>query len=81
VSAALEAYLARLYLDADARRAFTTDPRAAASRAGLQRADVAALERIDRVGLELTARSPQAKHQSHRRRGWLPRLLARWCRP
>jgi hypothetical protein len=81
VSAALEAYLARLYLDTDARRAFTTDPRAAATRAGLQPADIAALEHVDRVGLELTARSLQAKRQSHRRRGWLPRLLARWRRP
>ncbi len=81
MSAALEAYLARLYLDAAARRVFTTDPRAAATRAGLEPADIAALERIDRVGLELTARSLQAKHQSHPRRRWLPRLLARWRRP
>ncbi len=81
MSAALEAYLARLYLDTDARRAFTADPRAAASRAGLQPADIAALERIDRVGLELTARSLQAKHLSHSRRRWFPRLLARWRRP
>jgi hypothetical protein len=81
VSAALEAYLARLYLDTDARRAFTTDPRAAASRAGLQPADIAPLERIDRVGLELTARSLRAKRHSHPRRGWLTRLLTRWRRP
>ena len=63
MSASLEAYLARLYLDADARRAFAADPRGAAARAGL----------------ELTARSLQAKRQARPRRGWLARLLARWC--
>jgi hypothetical protein len=80
MSAALEAYLARLYLDSDARRAFTADPRAAATRAGLDPADVTALERVDHVGLELTARSLRAKRQSSPRRGWLTRLLARWRR-
>jgi hypothetical protein len=81
MSAALEAYLARLYLDTDARRAFTTDPRAAAIHAGLDPADVTALESIDRAGLELTARSLQAKRQSSPRRSWLRGLLARWRRP
>jgi hypothetical protein len=79
VSASLEAYLARLYLDADARRAFAADPRGAAARAGLDETDVAALEQIDHAGLELTARSLQAKREARPRRGWLARLLARWC--
>ena len=77
MSAALEAYLARLYLDTAARRAFTADPRAGATQAGLDATDVAALERIDRVGLDLTARSLRAKRQSSPRRSWLNRLLAR----
>ena len=78
MSAALEAYLARLYLDADARRAFVADPRGAASRAGLDAADVSALEQVDRAGLELTARSLAAKRQSSARPGWLARLRQRW---
>jgi hypothetical protein len=80
VSASLEAYLARLYLDADARRAFVADPRGAARIAGLDDNDVTALERIDRTGLELAARSLQAKREGRRRRGWLARWLARWRR-
>jgi len=81
MSAALEAYLARLYLDTDARRAFTADPRAAAIHAGLDPADVTALECIDRVGLDLTARSLRAKRHRSPRRTWLNRLLARRRRP
>ena len=80
MSASLETYLARLYLDADARRAFTADPRGAASRAGLDEWDVAALEQVDRVGLELAARSLRAKRATRPRRNWLARLLARWRR-
>jgi hypothetical protein len=76
MSAALEAYLARLYLDADARHAFLADARAAATRAGLAPTDVAALETIDRVGLELAARSFAAKRTAARRRP-LARLWAR----
>jgi len=57
VSVSLETYLVKLYLDRDARRAFLADPRSAARAAGLGEADVAALERVDRDGLELAARS------------------------
>jgi hypothetical protein len=80
MSASLEAYLARLYLDADARRAFAADPRGEAARAGLDATDVTALERVDHVGLELTARSLHAKRLVHPRRHWLRRLLDRWRR-
>jgi hypothetical protein len=78
MSVSLEAYLARLYLDRDARRAFLADPGGAARRQGLGDADVAALERIDRVGLELTARSLAARHSAPRPRRGLARWLARW---
>ena len=78
MSASLEAYLARLYLDADARREFAADPQGAARGAGLDEADVVALAQIDRTGLELTARSLRAKREGRRRRGWLARWLARW---
>ena len=80
MSASLEAYLARLYLDADARRAFAANPRGAAARAGLDAIDVAALEQVDHLGLELTARSLDAKRLAHPRRRWLRRLLDRWRR-
>jgi hypothetical protein len=76
MSAALEAYLARLYLDADARRVFATNPSDAATRAGLDAADLAALEQLDRVGLELMARSLAAKRRASTRPGWLTRLRA-----
>jgi hypothetical protein len=76
MSASLEAYLAKLYLDADARRVFAADPRAAATQAGLAADDVAALEGIDRVGLELAGRSFDAKRAASPRRSLLARLLA-----
>jgi hypothetical protein len=56
-AAGLEAFLARLYTDADARAAFAADPRAEALRAGLDPADVDALASIDTLGLELAADS------------------------
>jgi hypothetical protein len=75
MSASLEAYLVKLYLDRDARREFVADPSAAAREAGLAEADVAALERVDRVGLELAARSFAAKRATHPHRSRLRRLL------
>jgi hypothetical protein len=79
MSASLEAYLARLYLDADARRVFVADPRGAALQAGLGEADVEAVARLDRVGLELTARSLRAKQaRAPRLRRWLARLFVRF---
>jgi hypothetical protein len=43
MSASLEAYLARLYLDRDARAAFVADPRGAARQAGLNETEAATL--------------------------------------
>jgi hypothetical protein len=77
MSAALETYLTRLYLDTDTRRAFLADPRTAAAKAGLDATDVAALEQIDRVGLELAAHSFAAKRAAAPRRDRLARLVAR----
>ena len=81
MSASLEAYLARLYLDADARRAFSVDPRGAATRAGLDDTDAEAVTHIDRAGLELTARSLQARRENGQIRegGWWSRLRG-WLR-
>jgi hypothetical protein len=54
---AFEAFLARLYADPSALEEFLADPRAAAQRSGLSEAECAALEAIDRVGLELAVES------------------------
>jgi hypothetical protein len=80
MSASLEAYLSRLYLDRDARCAFLADPGGAARNEALAEADVAALERIDRLGLELTVRSLASKRSVAPPRGWIARWLARWRR-
>jgi hypothetical protein len=78
VSASLEAYLVKLYLDRDARREFVADPRGAATAAGLGAEDVAALERVDPDGLELAARSFARKREAQRPRGRWARLVACW---
>lgn len=59
----LEAFLAKIYVDESARECFLADPRGEATKAGLRDEEVEALERIDRVGLILTARSLQKKRQ------------------
>jgi hypothetical protein len=52
-----ETFLARLYTDAQLRARFLADPRAEAERQHLTDEECLALERIDRTGLELSARS------------------------
>lgn len=72
-TAALETFLARLYTDAEARARFTADPRGEARRAGLSAEDCAALDRCDRIGMEMAAESfgrKRALHQKPR-----PKLL------
>jgi hypothetical protein len=64
VSAArLEAFLAKIYVDESARERFLADPRGEAAKAGLSEREIKALEKIDRAGLILTARSLQKKRQ------------------
>ena len=60
-----EAFVARLYIDGDARKRFLDDPRGEAAAAGLNDNEIAAAIRIDRAGLELAAVSFAHK----RRRG------------
>jgi hypothetical protein len=73
-----EAFLAELYTDAEARQRFLSDPKNAARLAGLDERDVEALASIDRIGLELAARSFECKRAARRPRQsrWL-RWLAR----
>ena len=59
----LEAFLARIYVDPQARERFLTNPTAEASRAGLSPDEVEALKEIDQVGLELFAISLERKRQ------------------
>lgn len=62
-TAQLEAFLAKIYVDEQARARFLADIRGEAAKAGLSESEIAALEQIDRVGLELTARSLERKRQ------------------
>jgi hypothetical protein len=59
----LEAFLARLLVDADLRESFLREPDAEALRAGLGEAERQALRAIDRIGLGLAARSIAAKRR------------------
>jgi hypothetical protein len=58
---AVETLLARLYADADFRRAFLLDPKGVALGAGLDAAEAAAIAAIDRTGLEMAAESYRRK--------------------
>jgi len=66
-AAQVESLLARLYTDEELRRRFLADPRTVAQASGLDAEEVEALERIDRVGLELAAESYARKRASHPR--------------
>ena len=73
-----EALLARLYVDDATRAAFLADPSAVAEAAGLGCGESATVARLDRVGLELAARSFAAKRaRGPRRPSWLARLAGR----
>ncbi len=65
-----EAFLAKIYLDEHARAKFLADPRGEALKAGLTASEAEALEKIDRLGLELIAQSLERKR---RRSGKYPR--------
>jgi hypothetical protein len=60
-AAAVETLLARLYADADFRREFLLDPRRVALAAGLDAVEAAAMQSIDRTGLEMAAESYRRK--------------------
>ena len=59
----LEAFLARIYVDAQARERFLSDPAAEALKAGLSQDEIEAVKQIDQVGLELFAVSLKRKRQ------------------
>jgi hypothetical protein len=59
----VEAFLARIYVDAQARARFLTNPTIEAAKAGLSQEEVEAVKQIDQVGLELFALSLERKRQ------------------
>ncbi|MBL8213636.1 MAG: hypothetical protein JNK87_23155 [Bryobacterales bacterium] len=71
---AFEAFLARLYTDDELRGRFLHNPERVASEAGLTDDEVAALQNIDREGLQLASRSFATKRAKHR----VPRVHLSW---
>ena len=72
-----EAFLARLYVDADERSRFLAAPRATARSAGLNDVECDALAAIDAEGLRLAGESferKRARHGVSARRMWWRRL-------
>jgi hypothetical protein len=78
MSPAFESFVARLYVDADARSRFLADPGREAAAAGLAADEIAAAVRIDRVGLELAAVS--FAHKRRRMRGKQHPVVRLWRR-
>jgi hypothetical protein len=76
----LEAFLARLYVDAGARANFKANPRAESKKAGLSDEQCTALVSIDWIGLEMAARSFAKKRLSKRRRTWFAVIKLRLSR-
>jgi hypothetical protein len=83
-SAQLEAFLARLYVDATARSAFLADRQGTAIAAGLSEAECESVVALDAGALELAARSfaykralAQQFHARRRARSWFQRVWTR----
>ena len=76
-----ETFLARLYTDASMRARFLAAPRVEAERNHLTADECEALERIDRAGLELSARSfahkRSLKSRPSRFRSWWARVVSK----
>jgi hypothetical protein len=79
-STQLESFLARLYVDANARANFKSNPCGEAKKAGLSDDQCAALENLDWVGLEMAARSFAKKRQPKRRPNWFAAFKTRLSR-
>lgn len=62
----LETFLARIYVDRNARAKFLADPRGEAIKAGLTAQQVEDVVKIDRDGLEMFAQSLERKKQGRR---------------
>ena len=67
MSTRFEAFLASIYVDADARARFLANPRTVATAAGLTPHEIDATEKIDRLGLQMTAHSLRHKRDGKRK--------------
>lgn len=76
----LEAFLARLYTDAECRARFLHDRASETARAGLSAEDQTAALAIDATGLRLAARSFAHKRQKQQQRGAAAPVRSRWRR-
>lgn len=75
----VEKILAQLYCDSDFRRQFLQEPETILAAADLNEHERVALRHIDRVGLEMAARSYQHKRQHQRaQRLTLLTRVAQW---
>ena len=76
---ALERFLAKIYVDSEARARFLAAPHEETARAGLSSDECQALASIDRIGLEMAARSFAHKRATkHSPRGLKAWLRSRW---
>jgi len=66
MSPAFEAFLAKIYVDSEARNRFLLDPEQESRRAGLSEAECEAICAIDRAGLEFASASFERKRRRHR---------------
>jgi hypothetical protein len=62
-ASSVEAFLARIYVDAQARARFLSNPTVEALNAGLSPDEIEAVKQMDQVGLELFALSLERKRQ------------------
>jgi hypothetical protein len=68
MSAKLEAFLAKLYVDAEIRDRFLADPRGEAAMHGFDEQEAEALASIDRIGLKMAALSLSRKARAKSRK-------------
>jgi hypothetical protein len=66
MSVKLEAFLAKLYIDAEFRSRFLAEPRVEAARHGLDERETKAIVAIDKGGLKMAAASTNAKRAAVR---------------
>jgi hypothetical protein len=69
MSAKLEAFLAKLYVDAEFRARFLADPRGEAALQGFDEREAEALASIDRTGLKMAAASLRRKARARSGKG------------
>jgi len=72
MSARFEAFLAKIYVDADSRARFLADPRGFAAAEKLTPDETDAAEKLDRLGLQMAANSLRHKREKKQNRDRAP---------